>query len=311
VANLFVHPLIAWPEKAFGAPEKDLSRMDEWFVTTEEFERSLGALEARGYILVRVSDLFDTSTVPVTPKPLVLPPGRKPLILSVDDLNYYPYMRANGTVSRLWVDQDRLMARTFLAGGTFRDDDDKEVPQVLEKFLTTHPDFSYQGARGLIAVTGYQGLFGWPTQWAGPALNEAKIQAKAVARRLKDMGWEFATHSYAHRSDKRQSFEEWKASEVRWDNEVGPLVGPTPYYVLPFGEHWWSYPERWEVMTQKGYRVYFGVETKSNLVWKDGLPIVGRVPLDGRGLRRKFGILSPFLDPKTILDPLRPKVMKY
>ena len=41
VANLFVHPLIAWPEKAFVAGSRDQSRMDEWFVTTDEFERAL------------------------------------------------------------------------------------------------------------------------------------------------------------------------------------------------------------------------------------------------------------------------------
>lgn len=60
-------------------------------------------------------------------------------------------------------------------------------------------------------------------------------------------------------------------------------MGPTPYYVFPYGEVW----------------------------WKDGLAIEGRVPLDGRGLRRRFSILSPFLHPKQVWDPLRPAQISY
>ena len=34
---------------------------------------------------------------------------------------------------------------------------------ILEKFIADHPDFSYQGARAILAVTGYDGLFGYRT----------------------------------------------------------------------------------------------------------------------------------------------------
>jgi hypothetical protein len=314
VANLFIHPLLAFPEKAFIPTSRDESRMDEWFVTVEEFKQALASLDARGYTLVKASDVFQIdASGNVTIQTLDLPAGRKPLLLSMDDLNYYPYMKANGTVSRLFVDdQGRLATRTMLKGGTWRDDYDLEAPQVLESFIETHPEFSYKGARGLIALTGYNGILGWPTQQApGPDLVEAKRQAKAVVDKLKEMGWEFASHSYAHRTKKSQDFLSWKISEARWVGEVQPIIGPTPYYILPFGEPWWKDHDRWEVMKAYGFKVFFGVEATSNLRWKDGLPILGRVPLDGRGLRHKFGMLNLFFGRQPVWDPLRPPTMKY
>jgi len=312
VANLFVHPLLAFPEKAF-IPGKDESRMDEWFVTVDEFRRALESLEAKGYILVKPSEAFTITSVGVQFRTLDLPEGRKPLILSMDDLNYYPYMRANGTVSRLLIDDaGQLIARTALRGGGFRDDLDREVPQVLESFLDSHPDFSFHGARGLIALTGYSGILGWPTQQApGPALKEAQDGAVKVVNTLKALGWEFASHSYAHRSKRVQNLAAWKVSEARWKAEVEPLIGATPFYIFPFGEPWYKDPDRWAVMKASGFQVFFGVEPTSNLRWKDGLPILGRVPLDGRGLRHRFGLLTPFLDPRAIWDPIRPPTMKY
>lgn len=287
--------------------------MDEWFVTVDEFRRALESLEAKGFILVKPSEAFTITDTGVTFNTLDLPAGRKPLILSMDDLNYYPYMRANGTVSRLLIDDSgRLVARTALRGGGFRDDLDREVPQVLEGFLAEHPDFSFHGARGLIALTGYAGILGWPTQQApGPQLTEAQEGAKKVVKTLKAMGWEFASHSYSHRSKRVQKYPSWLATEARWKAEVEPLIGPTPFYIYPFGEPWWKDPQRWEATKKDGFRVFFGVEATSNLRWKDGFPILGRVPLDGRGLRHRFGLLTPFLDPRAIWDPLRPETMKY
>ena len=38
-----------------------------------------------------------------------------------------------------------------------------DVLTILEDFIEAHPDFSYRGARGTIAVTGYNGIFGYRT----------------------------------------------------------------------------------------------------------------------------------------------------
>jgi len=313
VAQLFVHPLLAYPERAFVPTSKDLSRMDEWFVTVREFEKTLASLAARGYVLVRASEVFQVGPDRVSLTVPALPPGKRPLLLSVDDLNYYPYMRANGTVSRLSVDAEgRLTAETAIGGGRYRAEPLREVPQIVEAFVAAHPDFSYHGARGLIGLTGYAGVLGWPTHQApGPALEAAQAGAQRAIEALRALGWEFASHSYAHRTQGRQDDMAWLVSEKRWTAEVSPLIGPTPFYILPFGETWYHDPIRWAALRAAGFRVFFGVETTSNLKWQDGLPIAGRVPLDGRGLRHRFGLLSPFVDSKQVWDPLRPATVRY
>jgi len=312
VAQLFIHPLIAFPDRAF-VTGRDEVRMDEWFVTGEEFQRALESLEVRGYILVRPSDCFVRTDAGWELRTPPVPAGRRPLLLSIDDLNYYPYMTRNGTVSRLLVDRaGHLVARTFLKDGGFRDDGNREAIQLLEAFVAAHPDFSWHGARGMIALTGYNGVFGWATQEVGTAVgDQARTEARKVAAALKALGWEFASHSYAHRTKRSQRFADWAVSEARWGTEVEPVVGPTPYYVFPYGENWWRDGDRWSRLRDAGFGVFFGVETLSNLRWKDGQPILGRVPLDGRGLRHRFGQLSPFLDARQVWDPLRPSVLKY
>ena len=41
-------------------------------------------------------DAYDFNSKPIKKKSLKLPKGKKPLILSIDDMNYYEYMRGNG-----------------------------------------------------------------------------------------------------------------------------------------------------------------------------------------------------------------------
>ena len=74
---------------------------------------------------------------------------------------------------------------------------------ILENFIAAHPDFSFRGARGLIAVTGYEGLLGYrvaPDNQRRSTLAEEVAAVMPVVAKLKSPGWEFACHSYAHNS---------------------------------------------------------------------------------------------------------------
>lgn len=113
IENIFFHPLIAYPELAFD--NDSLSRgYDDWFVTVPEFRKILDALYKNNYILISINDVFEERTEGgkpmLTPKHLLLPEGKKPLILSIDDLNYYQYMRENGNVYKLILDSEQRIA---------------------------------------------------------------------------------------------------------------------------------------------------------------------------------------------------------
>ena len=72
-----------------------------------------------------------------------------------------------------------------------------------------HPDFSYRGRKGIIALTGYNGILGYRTSdrvygpggtgdWENANLEADKAKAKAVADAMRANGWEFASHSWGH-----------------------------------------------------------------------------------------------------------------
>ena len=66
---------------------------------------------------------------------------------------------------------------------------------ILEDFIKEHPDFSYKGARAIIALTGYEGILGYRTAASysdSPTYESDREQAAKVAQCLRDNGWELA-----------------------------------------------------------------------------------------------------------------------
>ena len=83
------------------------------------------------------------------------------------------------------------------------------VPCV-EAFIQEHPDFSNNGARGILGLTGYNGILGYRTDDALATSTDNRYAAKygvfdtaaekeaaaPVIEALKSAGWEFACNGY-------------------------------------------------------------------------------------------------------------------
>lgn len=312
IYNIFFHPLIAYPELAFNRKNPHLTYMDDWFVTLNEFKKILPRLYESHFILVSPRDLFQESKdkrgqLIITRKNLFLPPGKKPLILSLDDYNFYKTMKMCGTIYRFKVDKnDQLLTVTDRNGQSNIIRDDQEIPQLLEKFIAQHPDFSYNNARGIIALTGYYGIFGYNTQKTQNNGYQSELtESKKVVKKLKQMGWEFASHSYFHLSQTQQTEKGFEKSEKRWKNEVGAIVGDTPYYTFPFGESWDENPTRMKFLKSIGYKYFFEVSQDNELSIRPGAVVMGRFPMDGSALRKKYKRTYVFLNTNNILDASR------
>lgn len=308
IYNVFFHPLIAYPNLAFTRTNKHLSYMNDWFVTVGEFNKIIMALYQRGYILVSPKDLFEEhkdakGQLVITRKTLVLPEGKKPLILSLDDYNFYRTMKTYGTIHRFWVnDQGKLVTVTQHPNEPTIIRDDQEVPPLLEKFIATHPDFSFNKARGIIALTGYNGIFGYNTQEIHSNDYPSQLsEAKKVVDKLRAMGWEFATHSYYHHSIKTFTGPAFKAAEKRWFDEVGSIVGPTPYYIFPYGEPWNENAARMEYLKSEGFKYFFTV-AENRTIMMPGAVVMGRFAMDGRSLRSKSSGSEVYVNRLEILD---------
>ena len=97
VEHLFFHPIIAYPQWAFhdcNASQDQRYGLDDWMVTVDEYNKILQSVYDKGYILVAMEDVWsevtDESGTHMVRNTLMLPEGKKPLVISFDDVNYYP-----------------------------------------------------------------------------------------------------------------------------------------------------------------------------------------------------------------------------
>lgn len=307
VYHVFFHSLIVDPAKAFDGGVSS-EGYDLWMTTRDEFRAMLPQLEERGYVLVDYADLAQVAEDgTVSPKTLLLPPGKKPLVLSVDDVCYYEYMKGDGFAERLALDENGNVA-TVVDGQLTRDGD---VVPILDDYVREHPGFSYRGAKGILAVTGYEGVFGYRiTDLEGEELAQAQAEAKAVSDRLKETGWRIASHSYTHNSyfqDGSVTMEQLQSDTERWRTRIEPVTGPTNLYISAFGMPLSAGDPRMAYLNDQGYTVYCPVAMDMELTWGRRTLIHQRFNLDGYSMRnRRSYIEELFFDVQTVYDQARP-----
>lgn len=128
-----------------------------------------------------------------------------------------------------------------------------DVISCLDAFIETHPDFSYNGARGILGVTGNKGVLGFDAENA-----EA---AKAAANALKAEGWRFACNSYAGVSYGSE-LAIVESDSAKWKSEVESIVGVTDILLLQGKADigpWSGYTDtnqRFVYLKDQGFRYY-------------------------------------------------------
>jgi hypothetical protein len=311
VEHIFFHPLIAYPELAFDNDAMSKG-YDDWFVTVKEFNLILDALYQNQYVLIDYNQLFaekeGNGEKKVVPKTLMLPRNKKPLILSIDDMNYYDYMQANGNVFKLILDdQEQVATYSVAPNGEEKIAYDNEIIPILDQFVREHPDFSFQGAKGIIAVTGYQGVLGYRTnETTSPHFEKEKQEALKVIKRLKETGWSFASHGYGHRDAGKISYQSLAEDTKRWKKEVEPLVGPTSVYIYPYGSRVETGSAKYRLLLKEGFTMLCGVGPKPYLKYLPDSVMMDRRHIDGIALKTQREKLLPLFDSDRVIDSVRP-----
>lgn len=310
VEHLFTHCLISHPDVAFREGNEYGKHLDRDCLTANEFRRVLLALYEGGYALVDVEKTYEGEGLDAKRIPFPFPKEKKPLVLSFDDVVYAQKNQGKGMSDKLVLtDFGEIAAYTKNAREPVHD---KEFAPILEDFIKKHPDFSYCGARGIIFLTGFDGVLGYRTQRDSPDRESERKKASKVVAALKAKGWKFGSHSYAHGHMRTYSAEQMKADAEKWKNEVEPIVGKTALYAYPYGE--WTIgencsDEREQVLLKAGFSLFFGVGenpfyVKMPLQSDRRLLFQDRCPMDGVSLRADR--LARFVDCKKIYDDVRP-----
>ena len=324
VEHLFFHPVIAYPELAFDGDYQE-EGYDDWMVTVGEYNKILQSVYEKGYILVDIADCWseqvnENGETRMVKNTLYLPEGKKPLIISYDDVNYYEYTLENGFTYKLIFGEDgKLWSWGLDPQGNEVVSRDLDAVTILDKFVEEHPDFSPFGAKGCLSITGYEGILGYRTQtdsenWTAEreAIRQQEIEAvKPIVAELKRTGWTFGSHTWGHiRLDSRTT-ETVTADMQKWLDEVGSLVGETCVLFYPFGGRLDGDDVRqsgpaFQWMQEHGFRIFcsVGVESWSKCKGDISAVICDRLHPDGTTLRSSKGRerYMKFYDAKDIID---------
>ena len=219
IEHLFTHCLIAYPEIAFNKNNFMSKHYYNDCITHLEFKNILTELHKNNYALVDINSCFETIDGKTVKKKLKIPYSKKPLIFSFDDVNYDSKKQGMGMVDKIIVDKNGNIATQTLIDGKIDIKYDLEFVCILENFIKAHPDFSINGARGTINLTGYDGILGYRTSHTNTTNRQNEIkEATKVARKLKQLGWTFASHSYGHYHMNKISIEKFKQELNNWKN---------------------------------------------------------------------------------------------
>lgn len=328
ITHIFFHSLIMDTSKAFDGDSMERG-YNQMMTTKGEFMKILQSMYDRGFVLVKIHDIAEEvigeDGVPrFVQKDIMLPEGKQPFVMSQDDVCYYEYMEHDGFANRVVIGKDgKPTTEMKLDDGTISQGSYDLIP-LLEDFIQEHPDFSYKGARAIIAFTGYNGILGYrtaPSYSSNPTYEQDKAEAAKVAQCLRDNGWELASHSWGHRNMGAISYEDFKTDTDKWKAEVESLIGPTDIILFPFGSDigdWHPYTndnKRFEYLKAAGFRYFCNVD--SHQYWiqfgEDHLR-QGRRNVDG--YRMYYDLpetnptnpkLSDLIDVTKVFDPARPK----
>jgi len=316
IYHVFFHSLIIYPELAFDGDYEDQGYY-KYMTTTLEFKRMLDKFYSNNYILININSLIDTTMenniTHIKKSTLMLPKGKKPLIISIDDLSYYSYMRGDGFAQKLVLDDNNEVATLVRTP----DNDlvvtrDGDLVPILDDFVKTHPDFSFKDAKGIIALTGYEGILGYETQLTESDNYKSECdKAKVIINKLKETGWLFANHSYTHNNyfkDLSVTMEQLQYDTEKWEAQVGILVGKTNIYISPFGYIFDKDDKHFKYITEKkGYYIYCPVGGGGSIYYHDTSLVMYRINLDGKTLKINSHLTKPFFDAKDIIDERRPE----
>ena len=337
ITHVFFHTMIKDTSKAFDGDSKEAG-YNQVMTTMSEFEGIMQSMYEKGYVMVSLHDMCKVnSDGTVSRGEILLPPGKKAFVLSQDDVSYYHYMDGDGFAQKLIVDENGEVKNTYVEEDGSISVGDYDMVPWIDTFVKEHPDFSYHGHKGILALTGYEGVLGYRTdevyrtKEAGriteyqqkffddnPDFDEAAWQnevdqAKHVASVMRENGWEFASHTWGHISPQAAGIDKLKTDTQRWLDNVETVVGDTDVIIFAFGADigdWQPYTSDNEYFTylkSQGFNIFCNVDSSQYWVqFGDTFMRQGRRNLDGYRMYYNPDMLSDLFDVNSVWDSSRP-----
>ncbi len=285
IPNLSFHHLIEDMAKA----KQDATyggKYNRNFVTTSEFSKILQQLYDNGYVLVDFDSFVGTKTdidgkTQYEAIPMLLPADKKPVMITQTMVNYYAYMvdgdgdgeadaKGDGFANKLVLDPNGDIRAEYINSEGQTMVGNYDLIPILEDFIKTHPDFSYRGARAIVAVTGDEGVFGYRCNqsYIGTKGREYYDQqvagAKQIADALRAKGYTLASYTYKNQNYTNFNAQTIKADMGLWNQEVANVIGNMDVFVFAQQGNLTDYNgASFDVMYDNGFRFYISNATNA------------------------------------------------
>lgn len=331
ITNLSFQLLIADPVRAF-ADSNYGNAYNRNFVTIDEFRIILDQLYENGYVLVGLDDIVEKITTETgstfTAKTVYLPEGKKPLVITQTHVNYNTFMTDGdgdklpdkdgaGFASKLILDEFNNLVNEYVDRDGNVITGEYDLVPILNSFIKTNPNFSYHGAKAVIAVTGYDGLFGYRTNpgaknWLpNDAYQQQITGATQIVEALRNDGYEIACYTYENIGYGYSSLTQIQADLKRWNDEVIPIIGPID--ILAFAQisdiaEQGSYTgEKYHELAKSGFSYFLGF-TNDGSPWatvENDYFRHGRILVTGSNMKYNSQWFTGLFDPIQVLSSTR------
>lgn len=337
ITHIFFHTMIKDNAKAFDGDE-DEGGYNQVMTTMSEFAAIMETMYEKGYVMVSLHDMCTVNPDgTVSRGEILLPPGKTPFVLSQDDVSYYHYMDGDGFAAKLILDENGDVKNTYVEDDGSISVGDYDMVPWIDTFVDAHPDFAYHGHKGVIALTGYEGVLGYRTDEVYRTKEDSRLteyqrqfladhpdfdeaawqqevdQARAVAEAMRADGWEFASHTWGHISPLAKGIDKTKTDTQRWLDNVETVVGDTDIIIFAFGADigdWQPYTSDnafFTYLKEAGFNIYCNVDGAKHWVqFGDTFMRQGRRNLDGYRMYYNPDMLSDLFNVSDVWDASRP-----
>ena len=341
ITHVFFHILTVDTARAF-TDDKQGKDFNQVMTTIPEFEKILQQMYERGYVLVGLHDIAevqkqDDGTEKMVSKKIMLPEGKKPFVMSEDDVCYYEYMEGRGFADKMVLDENGKLKLQYTDAAGNVSIGDYDIVPILDNFIEDHPDFSYRGAKAIMAFTGYNGVLGYrtdetydasspnydPKNTANPNIEADRETVKTLMKALVEDGYELASHSWGHINFTNRSLSDLTRDTDRWERNVETLMPePCDIILYPFGADigdWHPYSadnEKFQMLEKAGFRYFCNVDSTKAWTQISGDSLrQGRRNLDGYRLWKDYcgedSKLSDLMDVQSVFDTRRPTPIEW
>jgi len=335
IVSLTFQMLIADPQRAFNDDLFSYS-FTRNFLTTAEFSTVLERLYSNGYILIRPEDYIETvqgeNGITYRAKTMYLPEGKKPLLLTQTNVNYHTYLTDGdgdklpdkggcGFASKLILDENGELTNEYIDANGETHIGPYDMVPILNEFVEQHPDFSFRGAKAIIAVTGYDGLFGYRTNpdakgvFGADGYAEQVEMAGTIAQALRDDGYVLACYTYENESYETFTPIQIKADINGWLGEVVPILGQIDIFVFaqngdiakantPYSG------DKYNTLKDAGFGIFYGFTQDGAQWFMDSTDYIrhSRLTLSPNTLKHYSVWFEGIMKTDGILDPSRTNV---